>query len=151
MKKLFSLFFIFFLSYAHAASTSSPIGQWQTIDDITGKPKAIVKITATSQGLTGQILNIFPSPGHTVNELCTACSGAKHNQPIKGMIILENLVQNKSYPTQWIDGKILDPKNGKTYHCMVQLTDNGNALTVRGFIGMPLFGRSQTWIRVDKA
>lgn len=43
------------------------------------------------------------------------------------------------------DGTLYDPKTGKTYHGM--LTANGDKLDLRGYIGVPLFGRSQTWTR----
>ena len=43
-------------------------------------------------------------------------------------------------------GTVYDPKNGKTYNC--KMTLEGNKLTIRGFIGISLFGRSVTWTRV---
>lgn len=47
------------------------------------------------------------------------------------------------------DGKILDPENGKVYSSKAKLDDSGKKLEVRGFIGVSLFGRSQTWVRAD--
>lgn len=44
------------------------------------------------------------------------------------------------------DGTIYDPKNGKTYSC--KMTIEGNSLKIRGYIGISLFGRSETWTRV---
>lgn len=43
-------------------------------------------------------------------------------------------------------GTVYDPKNGKTYNC--KMTLQGDKLTIRGFIGISLFGRSVTWTRV---
>ena len=48
---------------------------------------------------------------------------------------------------QWSGGEILDPENGKTYRATMKLIDGGQRLVVRGYIGLPLFGRSQTWLR----
>lgn len=47
----------------------------------------------------------------------------------------------------WSGGEILDPESGKTYRAQMKLADGGRKLVVRGYIGLPLFGRSQTWIR----
>jgi uncharacterized protein (DUF2147 family) len=44
------------------------------------------------------------------------------------------------------DGSIYDPKNGKKYKC--KMTLDGNKLTIRGFIGISLLGRSEVWTRV---
>ncbi len=44
-------------------------------------------------------------------------------------------------------GKILDPKNGKIYDSKAKLVDGGQKLEVRGFMGVSLLGRTQTWDR----
>ena len=62
------------------------------------------------------------------------------------MSILYGLKQENN--NQWNKGEILDPENGKTYHCLLRLMENGEKLKVRGYVGVPLLGRSQTWIRV---
>jgi uncharacterized protein (DUF2147 family) len=53
---------------------------------------------------------------------------------------------NYSKENNWEDGKIYDPKNGKTYSCKIKMT-NPNNLEVRGFIGVSLIGRTDTWTR----
>jgi uncharacterized protein (DUF2147 family) len=42
---------------------------------------------------------------------------------------------------------VLDPHNGKTYKAKITMKDDGKKLEMRGYIGMPLLGRSQTWVR----
>ena len=49
---------------------------------------------------------------------------------------------------QWAGGKIMDPENGKSYKCKMKVTEDGT-LKVRGFIGIFLIGRTQTWYRVE--
>ena len=46
-------------------------------------------------------------------------------------------------------GDILDPNNGKVYRVKLKLVDGGAKLDVRGYIGTPMLGRTQTWIRVE--
>jgi uncharacterized protein (DUF2147 family) len=48
---------------------------------------------------------------------------------------------------QYTGGQILDPDNGKVYKSRLTLHDDGQRLEVRGYIGVPLFGRSQVWVR----
>jgi hypothetical protein len=43
---------------------------------------------------------------------------------------------------------ITDPRNGKTYRCIIKILDNGAKLEVRGYIGFSLIGRSQYWYRI---
>jgi uncharacterized protein (DUF2147 family) len=60
------------------------------------------------------------------------------------MEILRGMRANGS---AWSGGEILDPETGKTYRAKMKLSDGGDKLIVRGYIGISLFGRSQTWIR----
>ena len=69
---------------------------------------------------------------------------SKRNQPIMGLLILQGFKFNGS--DEWEDGKIYDPESGKTYSCYMSLKDN-NTLKVRGYIGVSLLGRSETWTR----
>lgn len=122
---------------------------WKTIDEATGQPKSIVRITETAaHQIQGTIVKIFPHPGYVQNEICTACKGPLHNKPIIGIPVLSNMTQDKDAPNRWSGGQILDPKNGKSYRCTIQLMNNSQELNVRGYIGMPLFGRTQTWHRI---
>ncbi len=123
---------------------------WKTIDDVTGQPKAIIKLSESdSHQVQGTIVKIFPRPGFDQNELCSACKGALRDKPIVGITVLTNMTLDKGEANHWSGGEILDPKNGKTYRCTIQLKSNNQELNVRGYIGMPLFGRTQTWQRVN--
>lgn len=131
------------------ANENSPVGFWKTLDDKTGQPKAIIQIwQAEDKQLYGRIHKIFLSSTNEEQKLCKACEGDLYNKPITGMIILQNLKHQNPNEPLWSDGKILDPSNGKTYNCNIQLVENDKKLIVRGFIGMPLFGRTQTWLKV---
>ena len=49
---------------------------------------------------------------------------------------------------RWKSGKVYDPNSGKTYKCTLTLVD-AKTLKIRGYIGLSLFGRSETWTRDD--
>lgn len=147
LNKIFLFCVTFLVSQAiFAAGAASPVGYWKTIDDVTGQPKAIIQITIIKNTLYGKIVKRFMTSDSKV--LCEACQGSLHNKPILGMTVVRNLKQSTQNPNIWANGEILDPKNGKVYRAYLQVSDNGQQLEVRGYIGMPLFGRSQTWIRV---
>jgi len=128
---------------AFAADATSPAGTWTTIDDTTHKPKSIVEITEQNGELTGKVKEVLQSD-QGPNPVCKDCEGERKNQPITGMTIIWGM---KKDGDAWSGGKILDPKNGKVYGCKMHLTDNGQKLEVRGFIGFSLLGRSQVWER----
>lgn len=135
----------------NAVANQTPLGVWQTIDDITGKPRAIVEISETAEKtLVGRIMKVFPIPGQVTREYCTACEGERHNQRIVGLTILEKIKRNKDRVDEWNNGEILDPKTGKLYHCNIRVAENGEKLKVRGYIGLPLFGRTQTWLKLKE-
>lgn len=131
---------------AHAADLASPVGLWQNIDDETNKPKALIRITDTNGVLQGQIEKLYRDAGEDQNPLCVKCEGARKDQPITGMVILTGL---KKDGDEYTGGEILDPAKGKTYKSKMHLTDGGKKLSVRGYIGTPMLGRSQTWVRQD--
>lgn len=135
---------LFALSAAALAQNASPVGTWKTIDDETGKPKALVRITEDAGILTGKIEKLFRPADQDQNPTCVKCSGTRKDQPIIGMTILSGL---KKDGNEWSGGEILDPAAGKTYKSKAALKDNGARLEVRGYIGAPMFGRSQTWVR----
>jgi len=127
------------------AADASPAGVWKTIDDKTGQPKSIVEITEQNGELTGKVKEVLQSE-QGPNPVCKDCEGERKNQPVVGMTIIWGM---KKDGDDWAGGKILDPKNGKTYGCKMHLEDGGKKLEVRGFVGFSLLGRSQTWERQE--
>ena len=69
------------------------------------------------------------------------------SQLILGLVILKNFSFEPDRKWPWTGGTVYDPENGKTYRCRMRLEKNG-ALKIRGYVGIPLFGRSTRWTRV---
>ena len=134
------------LSIAPAFAADTPVGLWKNIDDETGKPKALIRITENEGAFQGQIEKLYREPNEDQNPKCDKCDGARKDQPIIGMVILSGL---KKDGEEFNGGEILDPKNGKVYKAKMHLTDAGKKLNVRGYIGMPMLGRSQVWVRQE--
>jgi uncharacterized protein (DUF2147 family) len=118
------------------------LGKWKTIDDETGKAKSIIEIYEKSGKIYGRVVEILDE--HHRKDLCTNCDNEDRNKPIIGMTIIKGLSKNGN---EYDSGKILDPKNGKLYKCMMALVGN-DKLKVRGYIGFALIGRTQYWHRV---
>lgn len=69
---------------------------------------------------------------------------ASRTRPVMGLINIWGFVYKEK--NVWEDGNIYDPKNGNTYSCTIKMT-NANSLEVRGYIGVALIGRTDTWTR----
>ncbi len=118
--------------------------QWQTIDDKTGEKKAVIQLTESGGKVSGKIIKVLNK--EKADALCTKCPGSLKNKPVEGLQILSGLKADGN--NQWSDGKLVDPESGKTYSGKLTLSDNGQSLKLRGFVGTPVFGRSQTWQRI---
>lgn len=133
-------------SPAATANLNSPVGLWKTIDDKTGQPRSIVRIEAKGDELQGFIHQRL-DPNAKPDAVCTACPGDRLNQPVQGLNIIRNLKANAKEPGVWEGGSILDPESGSDYRLKVRLIDGGQKLELRGYVGMPMLGRTQTWLR----
>ncbi len=125
---------------------ATPAGLWKTIDDDTKAEKSLVRITEAGGIYTGKVEKILTDK---TDAKCTECTDARKDQPVQGMVILRDIKLDPDDKTQWIGGDILDPNNGKVYKVRIKSADGGKKLEVRGYIGAPLLGRTQTWTRVE--
>lgn len=144
MKKLMTklLGSVVALAFSASAFALSPVGTWKTIDDETGEAKAHVEVYMNGNTLEGKITKILKDDP---NAICEKCPGNKKNQPVQNLVFMWGL---KGSGAEWKKGKILDPRKGKIYKSKLTLSEDGQMLNVRGYIGTPLFGRSQKWVRV---
>ena len=130
------------------ADATSPAGLWKTIDDATKKEKSLVRITDNGGVLSGKIEKLV-DPGEKPDAVCDVCTDERKNQPVVGLTIIRNVKSSADDKSVWEGGDILDPGNGKIYKVRLKPVQGGKQLEVRGYIGVPMFGRSQTWIRVE--
>jgi uncharacterized protein (DUF2147 family) len=128
------------------AVDASPVGLWKNIDDVTGKPKALIRISENKGTLEGRIEKLLRPASADQNPKCDLCTGANKDQPILGMLFLSGLTKDGD---EYSGGQILDPDNGKVYKSKLKLVEGGKKLEVRGYIGIPMLGRSQVWVREE--
>ncbi|MEY4749023.1 MAG: hypothetical protein RIQ60_1237 [Pseudomonadota bacterium] len=135
------------LASSAALAQATPAGLWKTIDDDGKTEKSLVRITDTGGVLTGKVEKIADPAKQGAK--CDDCSDARKGQPVLGMTIISGVKAAAGDAGLWEGGEILDPNNGKTYKVRLKPIDGGKALEVRGYIGMPMLGRTQTWQRVE--
>ncbi|MHB1541170.1 MAG: DUF2147 domain-containing protein [Steroidobacteraceae bacterium] len=131
---------------AHAGTQrwSTPVGLWAPIDKATGKPLGLISIFEHHGLYYGRI---EPTSAHDHSAArCTRCTGSRHDQPIIGLILMRHLHYKDGH---YVGGDIVDPNTGRVYDCELRLIDGGRKLVMRGYIGIPLFGLSQVWHRVE--
>ena len=131
-----------------AQAQATPVGTWKTIDDATKKEKSLVRITESGGVLSGKIEKLL-DPDTKQDAVCDKCSDERKDKPIVGLTIISGVKKSASADDLWDGGNILDPGEGKTYKVRLSPVDGGKKLEVRGYVGMPLLGRTQTWIRVE--
>ena len=131
------------MSPAFAQADASPVGLWKTVDDETRQAKALVRMVEKDGVLTGRIERILTD---RADARCDLCTDDRKGRPVLGMTIIEGMKRDRDH---WDGGHILDPNNGKVYRSRLKLTDGGRRLEVRGYIGAPMLGRTQTWQREE--
>jgi len=140
MKSL--IFFSLLLAFSHTSlAQDNIIGVWKAIDDEDGEATSHIEVFEKEGLAYGKIIKILAGDS---DALCDQCEGEKYNQPIQGMEIIWDMEPKGD---KWKGGRIMDPENGKTYKCKMEVK-NG-VLEVRGYIGIPTLGRTQKWYKVD--
>lgn len=135
-------FFYGFGGFAQAAS-DSPVGLWRIIDDQTGQAMGIMKIYETPSGaIAGRLERTFDPSDK--DKVCTECDDDRQGKPLLGLEIMRGL---RKQGDEYTGGTILDPETGSIYSVMIKVTGNGDKLLVRGYMGISLLGRTQTWVR----
>lgn len=138
IKQFLFAFFIINTSFVFA---QSPVGVWKNLDDEDGKEKSHIEIYEQNGMLRGKVIKLLPAASITK---CNACVGSNKGKSLIGMDILWDL---KKSGKSWDSGQIMDPKNGKIYDCKIELKGS-DKLNVRGYMGVSMFGRTQTWYKV---
>jgi uncharacterized protein (DUF2147 family) len=121
-------------------------GVWQQIDPDTGKVGALVTFAEKGGVFSGYLSKLFPDPGDDQNPICRKCPDDQRNKPLLGLVFIQGMRRSG---LSYEGGTILDPDTGTLYSANMHLSPDGNTLKVRGYVGIPLLGQSQTWKRAQ--
>ncbi|RKG31294.1 DUF2147 domain-containing protein [Acinetobacter tianfuensis] len=135
-------------SFGFAAESDPLVGKWKTIDDRTGYSRADVEIKKKPDGTyEGIIVETRNIPGTEKMGICSNCPGHLKGKPFIGLPFIWGFKEDKANPLLYIDGKVLDPIGGRVYRGKARLNASGKRLTLRGYIGVSVIGRSVTWVK----
>jgi uncharacterized protein (DUF2147 family) len=117
------------------------VGHWQVVNS-DGTPGGKVDTYLQDGKLFGRVTEV--RPGRTPKDVCDKCSGEYKGQLILGMVIMRGF---HAEGDDWVDGTVVDPENGKEYKGKIWAVGT-DALKMRGFVGISLLGRTETWTRL---
>ena len=135
------LLLVAFAMTGSAQNKDAILGKW-----VNSTGEAHLEITKRSEKFFGKIVWL-KDPKDEKGNVKTDYKNptvSLRSKPIVGLEILKNFVYEDG---KWTDGNIYDPKSGKLYSCNMTLKDNGD-LSMRGYIGVSLLGRTEVWKRV---
>src|SRR5262249_11643032 len=127
------------------AAEPSAVGLWEQVDDKTRQPESWFRVVERNGVYEGNIVKIFFKPGEDPNWVCDKCEGDERGKPVLGLALIKGMQRNG---LEYENGSIMDPRDGTVYRASMELSPDGQKLSVRGYLLVKPLGRTQTWNRL---
>jgi uncharacterized protein (DUF2147 family) len=130
---------------AHTGPPTTAAGFWAQVGD-DGKTGGWFFFWERNGEFEGRLVKMFKQPGEQqIIDTCEKCEGDQKGAAMLGLTIVKGM---KRDGYKYEDGTIMDPRDGSVYHAQMEMSPDGQKLSVRGYLMVPLLGQTQVWQRL---